>query len=222
MTYAATLDTTTQRALHKRGVGAGALAKLLDCTEQHARDLLDDHAFPTARELAVMRLCANVVGKRLASILAQMTDDYEWRRIPGFDRYEASELGQIRRATAGHGSMPGHVLRPRTSKTGHLRVNIAADGGVVRGFSVHRAVCLAFHGQPPSPLHVVCHKNDKPADNRAENLYWGTQLENAKDRMRNALGARIGTDLTQGAEPTMRQIRKSHKIQMAYRLSRMA
>ena len=43
---------------------------------------------------------------------------------------------------------------------------------------IHRAVCEAFHGAPPSESSVVIHVNEDAHDNRPENLRWGTQREN--------------------------------------------
>lgn len=47
--------------------------------------------------------------------------------------------------------------------------------------SVHIAVCLAFHGSPPSDGCVVRHLNGDKRDNRPVNLQWGTIKENAAD-----------------------------------------
>lgn len=43
---------------------------------------------------------------------------------------------------------------------------------------VHRIVCSAFHGAPPSGSHVVDHIDTNRANNRPENLRWVTRLEN--------------------------------------------
>jgi hypothetical protein len=47
------------------------------------------------------------------------------------------------------------------------------------GERVHRIVCVAFHGPPPSNQHVVDHIDTNRANNRPENLRWLTRLENA-------------------------------------------
>lgn len=218
------MNATTLNALSARCLANEDLARLLNCTEQHVDDILRGLVVPSSTEIAVLKLCANVRRAKLAPILRDLASDYEWRRIPGYLRYEASEHGQVRRASAGHGSMPGHVLRAKKSREGHLYVNVAPDGGPVRQLSVHRAVCLAFHGLAPSHQHVVCHRNDIPADNRKANLYWGTHQQNADDRERNSL-AKSGTRLTQRAnflaQMTPRQIKKRTKLSMLYRLSKL-
>ena len=54
-------------------------------------------------------------------------------------------------------------------KKGYLRL---------AGVAVHRIVCSAFHGKPPSDQHVVDHIDTNRANNRPENLRWVTKLEN--------------------------------------------
>lgn len=43
---------------------------------------------------------------------------------------------------------------------------------------VHRIVAFAFHGQPPTPQHIVDHIDTNRKNNRPENLRWLTKLEN--------------------------------------------
>ncbi len=43
---------------------------------------------------------------------------------------------------------------------------------------VHRIVATAFHGEPPTPQHVVDHIDTNRRNNRPENLRWLTRLEN--------------------------------------------
>lgn len=45
-------------------------------------------------------------------------------------------------------------------------------------------VCCAFHGPPGEGMKAL-HWNDKPLDNRATNLRWGTRAENYADAVRN-------------------------------------
>lgn len=43
---------------------------------------------------------------------------------------------------------------------------------------VHRIVATAFHGEQPSPEHVIDHIDTNRLNNRPENLRWVTRLEN--------------------------------------------
>jgi hypothetical protein len=42
---------------------------------------------------------------------------------------------------------------------------------------VHQLIALAFCGPRPSPEHSALHRNGIAADNRAENVFWGTKAE---------------------------------------------
>ena len=48
----------------------------------------------------------------------------------------------------------------------------------IRGIVVHKIVATAFHGEQPSPQHVVDHLDTNRRNNRVENLRWVTRLEN--------------------------------------------
>jgi hypothetical protein len=155
-----------------------------------------------------------------------MTENYEWRVIPGYERYEASEHGQVRRAAAGHGSQPGHVLRAKRNKHGHLYVSVASANHRPLPMSVHRLICMTFHGPQPSPDHIVLHENDVPDDNRKENLRWGTHADNARDRERNSRRkiSEIGTWLARDpkasflrGEISQQEARDIARMSMTYR-----
>lgn len=68
--------------------------------------------------------------------------------------------------------------------SGHLYVNVRDREGGVKSMYVHRLVALAFLGEP-RPDQVVRHLNGNPADNRVENLAWGTRRENSADMLRH-------------------------------------
>lgn len=126
-----------------------------------------------------------------------------WRPIPGFDGYEASTWGRIRSVdrilelVGRWGSMKrfhrGKILRLKAKPNGSGQTYLCfyADGGAYP--QVNRAVCLTFHGNPPSDKHEAAHLDGKTQNNRTENLAWKTPTENAADKVRHGtapIGAR--------------------------------
>jgi hypothetical protein len=45
---------------------------------------------------------------------------------------------------------------------------------------IHRVVCTAFYGSPPTELHVVNHIDENKQNNKPENLEWVTQQQNVR------------------------------------------
>ena len=106
----------------------------------------------------------------------------EWRQVPGYDGYEASNLGRVRsldrwverRGKQGRHKLfkRGRVLRPALVD-GYLQLNFC---------HVHRLVMLAFQGSPPDGMWVA-HNDGNPSNNRLDNLRYATPSENAMDRV---------------------------------------
>ncbi|WP_222869379.1 hypothetical protein ROLI_012190 [Roseobacter fucihabitans] len=59
------------------------------------------------------------------------------------------------------------------------RQNFTTGYHLLAGVPIHRIVCSAFNGPPPSDKHVVDHIDTNRANNRPEKLRWLTRLENA-------------------------------------------
>lgn len=101
-----------------------------------------------------------------------------WKVIPGYEgRYEVSDQGRVKSYCR---NREGRLLKPGRMPGGHLSVALG------RGDSqcVHKLVLLAFVGPAPDK-HECCHNNGNPADNRLENLRWGTRRENILDAVRH-------------------------------------
>ena len=101
-----------------------------------------------------------------------------WKLVPEYDgKYEVSDQGRVRSFRR---YPQGIILRPGRMPGGHLSVALG------RGNSqcVHKLVLLTFVGVAPDK-HECRHLNGDPADNRLENLCWGTRSENIKDAVRH-------------------------------------
>lgn len=114
-----------------------------------------------------------------------------WLPIPGFPIYEVSDDGQVRSVERITPSRRGEFRRPtktlaqHTSAKGYRNVCLY-DGERSRRHQVHRLVALAFYG--PSHLQVR-HLNGHPADNRLENLVYGTNAQNQQDSLEHGTQA---------------------------------
>lgn len=112
--------------------------------------------------------------------------DEIWKPVVGHEgAYEVSNRGNVRSVTryvrlVAHGIetrrlAPGKALRPGRHSSGHVSVSIGKGNSRV----VHQLVLEAFAGPRPAGCEAL-HLNHIPADNRAENLRWGTRSENLK------------------------------------------
>jgi hypothetical protein len=127
--------------------------------------------------------------------LPESAEPEHWRPIPGYDGYEASTWGRIRsvdrylEVMGRWGLMrkfyPGKILRLKRKPNGAGLYNLCFYAGSGGDLQVNRAVCLAFHGAPPSDRHQAAHLDGKTANNRPENLAWKTPTENAADKVRH-------------------------------------
>ena len=118
----------------------------------------------------------------------------EWRPVVGWEAdYEVSNLGRVRSLPmlVGRGKgqwlKPGQLLNPKRQKRSGKRENregywvVTLHGEQRR---IQTLVAEAFLGPRPDGLQCL-HRNDDSSDNRAENLYWGTDADNRADSVRN-------------------------------------
>jgi hypothetical protein len=115
-----------------------------------------------------------------------------WTDVPGWPGVSVTPTGEIRGPS-------GKVLRPLASDDGYRYVMIRR-----RRLRVHHAVLLAFVGPRPDGAETR-HLNDDPADNRVDNLAWGTRSDNVRDRLANG-GYANGED-SAAAKLTLEQVR---------------
>lgn len=106
------------------------------------------------------------------------------KTIPRFPDYSITRDGQIwswpRRLADGR-YWDGRWLKSILNKrTGYLRVTLRGESELEIVY-IHTLVLETYIG--PRPDGMECrHLNGNPADNRLENLAWGTPKENAQDR----------------------------------------
>lgn len=102
--------------------------------------------------------------------------DEKWLPIDGFERYEVSSLGCVRRADTLRPLKPSPKRRPNGYLVA-MRVNLGR--GNMR--YVHRLVLEAFVGPPP-PGTEACHNDGDPSNNNLKNLRWDTHAANMADQ----------------------------------------
>lgn len=100
----------------------------------------------------------------------------EWREIPGYPGYEASNKGNIRQSTG------KHVFLQITGEPEYHYVNIVDEYGnrVLR--RAHVMVAKAFLDNPLN-LPMVDHIDRQRFNNNLENLRWVTRKENARNKV---------------------------------------
>ena len=98
--------------------------------------------------------------------------------IPGFPGYTIVRDGRV------WSHKTSKILKPsKISKYGHLCIALCNNGKMHRRL-VHRLVLETFVG--PCPDGLECrHLDGNPANNRVENLRWGTRIENIRDQSRH-------------------------------------
>ena len=111
----------------------------------------------------------------------------EWRVVHNFPDYAVSDLGEVKRINAGPTRKAGTTLRLDRHRSGHLYVRLYNGSArpVKRG--VHQLVCEAWHGPKPDHCRDVRHLDGAAANNTPANLCWGTQKDNAEDRVKHGV-----------------------------------
>lgn len=105
----------------------------------------------------------------------------EWRVIWDSPSFMVSSFGRVMRIAARRPSHIGNIIKPWLSKDGYWMVSLYEEDRPKK-FQVHRLVCKAFNGHPPSADHQAAHGNGIRTDNRPDNLRWATGKENYADR----------------------------------------
>lgn len=112
--------------------------------------------------------------------------DEQWKVIPGYEPYEACDLGMIRNGKT------GRILKPAKhgpERKQYLTVYVGGGRGALKE-NVHILVLKAFVGERPSG-YLGLHKDDDSFNNHLSNLYWGTYSDNTKDSIENGTYTRL-------------------------------
>lgn len=115
-----------------------------------------------------------------------------WKPIPGFEAYEASDAGEVRSIISGR--TLATVGRGRAMR--YRAVDLHPPDGRRWQAYVHHVVLLTFVGPRPEGCQAL-HLNDVPTDNRLENLRWGTHQENT-DMRKHACGEKQSDAIRRG------------------------
>lgn len=101
----------------------------------------------------------------------------ELKPIPGFPDYSVTKDGRVWSRSNRWGR--GQWLKPSKDRNGYSQV-VLCKGDKSYSRKVHRLVLETYVGH--RPVGMQCrHLNGDPADNRLENLTWGTRSENTYD-----------------------------------------
>jgi hypothetical protein len=106
-----------------------------------------------------------------------------WKNIPDFDKYEASNLGNIRNKDT------LVLLSNKTCRSGYIRKSIKNNENKKIKTTVHYLICLTFNGEKPSEFHTVDHIDKNKQNNHKDNLRWSTHSEqNVNKIKKNTIG----------------------------------
>lgn len=113
---------------------------------------------------------------------------FGWRDVPGWiGILQAHVSGAIRSLEPVAGRRVGRIYASKFNPhTGYVAISPRRAGKRLY-LAVHRLVCLAFHGEPPTPEHQVNHKDGDKTNNAADNLEWVTPIENMEHARRLGL-----------------------------------
>jgi hypothetical protein len=104
----------------------------------------------------------------------------QWVPVTGFPAYHISSRGRVASTKWG----APRLVKPTESADGYQQVTLYRDR-LRHTHRVHVLVATAFLGRCPVEGYEVRHLNGRKADNRAENLRWGSRSENIHDTVRH-------------------------------------
>lgn len=142
-------------------------------------------------------------------------DGWILKPIPHFAGYYADQNGNVWSSRSVRPNEIPELHKLRASHGSRLKYPhvVLFVGRTRKNVGVHRAVCEAFHGLPPTSTHQVRHMDGNFRNSIPMNLRWGTPRENQHDRRRHGTvsrGERSGKAKLTDAD--VRQIRALYRI----------
>ena len=109
-----------------------------------------------------------------------------WKDIPNYEGYQVSNLGRVKsmeRIDALGRRVKERILKPYMNRNGYYQVDLCKQS-IVKRYYVHRLVYEVFNGPIPENMQVN-HRDERPVNNRLENLNLMTCKENCNWGTRN-------------------------------------
>lgn len=104
-----------------------------------------------------------------------------WKDILGYEGlYQISNLGRVKSLNYQGIKGRAEILTHSKHRGGYLMIKLCKCGNK-KAVTIHRLVATAFIPNSDN-LPCVCHRDDNPKNNNADNLFWGTQQDNMKDK----------------------------------------
>ena len=101
-----------------------------------------------------------------------------WKKIKGFENYEVSNCGNIRRKY-----LKGYKYRKPVIQKGYCSITFVLNKTGFKKIQIHRLVAEAFIENNENKK-CINHINGIKNDNRVDNLEWCTHSENEKHSFR--------------------------------------
>ena len=107
----------------------------------------------------------------------------EWRDVPICEGYAVNSLGEVwskERNIEKSWNGRKYIAKMKGKKLKAWKSNayLYCSLGRSTRCSVHRLICMAFHGMPKNKKLEVAHLDGNPENNTPENLVWATPAEN--------------------------------------------
>ena len=109
-----------------------------------------------------------------------------WKGIPGWEYYEASNLGRIRSLDRypfykdnRKRFLKGRILKATANNRGYYYVTLCEDGVKNKKELVHRLVATTFLHNPEKKRQIN-HIDGHPKNNHVSNLEWCSNIENSQ------------------------------------------